>query len=91
MKGKRNMVYGNYEMGAFNEPNMINMPSGYNMTGHYTMYGPNPNMMPMMNNYSDEYEERFTKIERQINNLDLRLKKLESNIDTSEDSNLYML
>ena len=43
--------------------------------------------------YVDEYDERITKIERQIRRLDQRLRKLESNTGIIEetDSNLYMI
>ena len=112
----RDMVYGSYQAGGFQEPNMIvTPPSGYNMTGQFQAYGPNvyqgnmmqnPNMMmpaqmPMneqYNTYSDDYEQRLTRLERQIRSLDQRIRALESgssssNIDdnTIADSNLYMI
>lgn len=103
MKGNRDMVYGNYNAGAFSEPQYI-PPQGYNINTQYQAYGPNV-MVPsgnmnygnMTNNtYVDEYDQRISKIERQIRNLDARLKKLETGStnltdDTIVDSNLYMI
>ncbi len=112
----RDMVYGSYQAGGFQEPNMIvTPPSGYNINTQYQAYGPNvyqggmmqgPNMMmpgQMPNNeqyysYSDDYEQRFTRLERQIRNLDQRIRALETGASTSSiddntitDSNLYMI
>lgn len=100
MKGNRDMVYGNFNMGAYSEPQFI-PPQGYNINTQYQAYGPNV-MIPNTNNnvsygnYQDDYDNRISKLERQIRNLDARLKKLEttgSNItdDTIVDSNLYMI
>ena len=108
MKGNRGMFYSNYQSGAYNEPNMIYTPaSGYNINQQYSSFGPNQMMpnMPMqggMNEanygyndaYTDEYDTRITKLERQIKNLDARIRKLETNTTddtTINDSNLYML
>lgn len=104
MKGNRDMVYGNYNAGAFSEPQYI-PPQGYNINTQYQAYGPNVmvpsgNMnygnMNTNNTYVDEYDQRISKIERQIRNLDARLKKLETGSanltdDTIIDSNLYMI
>ncbi len=112
MKGNRDMYYGNYQAGGFQEPNfMPNMqPQGYNINAQYQSYGPNAVPMPIpMNNmngqtndngtYVDEYDQRITKLERQIRRIDQRLRKLENasannNIDEDiniVDSNMYMI
>ncbi len=104
MKGNRDMYYGNYQMGAFKEPEFI-PPSGYNMNTSFSSYGPNviPQNMNqnyntnqnINNNYIDEYDNRITKLERQIRRLDQRLRKLENSgileEEVSNDSNLYMI
>ena len=99
MKGNRDMVYGNYNYGGYQDPNMIiNPPSGYNINTQYQAFGPglynnqnnNPNIMPVNN---DPYDDRITKLERQVRQLDQRLKRLE-NADISNDaneSNMYMI
>lgn len=96
MKGNRDMIYGNYNIGSYTPPQVI-PPQGYNINTEYQAYGPNV-MIPnnnINNNYQDDYETRFNKLERQIRNLDTRLKKLESNTNTTDDtiidSNLYMI
>lgn len=93
MKNNRDMVYGNYNMGAYTEPQFI-PPSGYNVNTSYQMYGANIMPNDNYNNVNDTIESRINRIERQIKNIDSRLKKLESNSISNEeivDSNLYML
>ena len=102
MKQPRDMFYSNYQAGGFEGPNVIyTPPQGYMINNQYQAYGPNV-MIPNTNNnvsygnYQDDYDNRISKLERQIRNLDARLKKLEttgSNItdDTIVDSNLYMI
>ena len=103
MKPNRDMFYSNYQAGGFQESNMIyTPPQGYSINQNYQAYGPNvmgsiPNNQ-VQNNYNtggyvDEYDERITKIERQIRRLDQRIRKLESNTGIIEetDSNLYMI
>lgn len=101
MKGNRDMVYGNYNIGSYTEPQFI-PPQGYNINSQFQAYGPNvmvPNNLNNyndMNNYNNDIETRLNKLERQIRNLDTRIRKLEniSNIttdDTIVDSNLYMI
>ena len=94
MNPNRNMVYSNYQAGAYQEPNMIyTPPQGYNINQSYQAYGPNVIGTPQVQNtYVNEYDERLTKMERQIRSLDQRIRKLEtaSNIDET-DSNLYMI
>lgn len=94
MKDKRGMFYSNYNMGGFND----NMPSPYQVNSNYMAYGPgvNPNMANMIENneaMNDPYNERITKIERQIRSLDQRISKLENinNTSVDTDSNLYMI
>ena len=89
MKPNRDMFYSNYQAGGFQEPNMIyNPPQGYSINQNYQAYGP----VGMNNNYN-EYDERISKLERQIRSLDQRIRKLESSstIDEVNDSNLYMI
>lgn len=90
-------------------PNMMPnnmMPQGYNMSSNYQAYG--PNVIPMnnmngnintqnngTNSYVDEYDQRITKLERQIRRMDQRLRKLENAGTIDEeiniDNNLYMI
>ncbi len=80
MKENRDMFYQNYQAGGFgNAP----MPSGYNVNTQYQAYG--PGAMFNDNNY---LEERLSRIEKNIRNLDQRLEKLESVKDTSDS---YMI
>lgn len=111
MRDNRDMFYSNYQAGGFQEPNMMMAPpQGYNMTQNYQAYG--PNVMPINNmngnmgmqntgnnSYIDEYDQRITKLERQIRRIDQRLRKLENsstieeiNIDSNNiDTNMYMI
>ncbi len=92
-------------------PNMgmpIQQPQGYNVSGSYQAYGPNviPGGNPNTNNmntqnsyntYNDDYENRITKLERQVRRIDQRLRKLEnSSITTLEEdindfTNIHMI
>ena len=101
MNPNRDMFYSNYQAGGFQEPNMIyTPPQGYSINQNYQAYGPNvmanPNMQNMQNisnTYMNEYDERISKLERQIRSLDQRIRKLETNTNIEEvnDSNLYMI
>lgn len=105
MKGNRDMFYSNYQAGGIKEPNMIyNPPSGYNINSQYSAFGPgimngqmNPNQYQYTNDYqTNDYDERITKLERQIRSLDQRIRKLETTNTNLEDnsindSNLYMI
>lgn len=101
MNPNRDMFYSNYQAGGFQEPNMIyTPPQGYSINQNYQAYGPNvmanPNMQNMQNTsntYMNEYDERISKLERQIRSLDQRIRKLETstNIEEVNDSNLYMI
>ena len=105
MKGNRDMFYGNYQAGAFQDPNVfVTPPSGYNINTQYQAFGPNlvnQGQVPMQNNnnyqgtYVDEYDQRITKLERQIRSLDQRIRKLETGDnfieDNTSESNMYMI
>ncbi len=103
MKNARDMFYSNYQAGGMQDPNIIyTPPQGYNISSQYQAYGPNimnnQSNMPYNNNYNNsysanEYDERITKLERQIRRLDERLRKLESGSieENITDSNLYMI
>ena len=79
----RDMFYQNMQT-SYNNPGMYIPPSGYNINQEYQSYG--PNMIP---NQTNDYEERISKLERQVRNLDTRLQKLESTTETND--NFYMI
>lgn len=79
----RDMFYQNTQA-SFNNPGMFIPPSGYNLNQQFESYG--PNAVPNVNN---DYEERISKLERQVKNLDTRLQKLEST--TVNNDNFYMI
>ena len=81
MKGNRDMFYQNYQAGGFGN---VPMPSGYNINSQYEAYG--PGVMQGV----DPYEERISRIERQIRNIDQRLEKLELASDNTTNSS-YMI
>lgn len=88
----RDMFYQNYNQGAYAPPQF--MPaSGYNMSSQIQQFGPNlvPEQISSYNNYDNNFEERISRIEKQIRNLDARLDKLESQNITSETENIYMI
>lgn len=108
MKQPRDMFYSNYQAGGFEGPNVIyTPPQGYMINNQYQAYG--PNVFPgqnqtqnqiqnnggyIANTYADEYDQRITKLERQIRRIDQRLRKLETDGTIEEnitDSNLYMI
>lgn len=84
-------------------------PQGYNVSGSYQAYGPNviPGAVPnntnninsqnSYNTYNDDYDNRITKLERQVRRIDQRLRKLEnSNLTTLEEdlndfTNVHMI
>ena len=77
------MFYQNTQA-SYSNPGMFIPPSGYNMNSDYVAYGPN-----VMNN--SDYEDRISRLERQVKVLDNRLQKLEStSIDKTTD-NFYMI
>ncbi len=85
----RNMFYQNINQG-YSTPGGYIPPSGYNMNSQYQAYGPNA----IPNNYNQEsnnnYEERISKLERQIRSLDVRIQKLES-VGSEVTDNIYMI
>ena len=84
----RDMFYQNVQQG-YNNPGMFIPPNGYNMTSQYQAYGPN---IPPQNQVTEtnEYEDRISRLERQVKNLDTRLQKLE-NVNTETTDNFYMI
>lgn len=101
MKKNRNLFYTNNQSGGFFGPNPQQMmPSGYNQNNNYMAYGPGvgPNgiIAPIDNSYgyeSDSFEDRLTKLERQVRKLETKVSKLESSSDTivDETNNTYMI
>ena len=88
----RDMFYQNVNQSYQTQPQFI-PPSGYNINTQYQSYG--PNMVPQTQMQAntiveDEYENRISKLERQVKNLDTRLQKLENQNITNED-NFYMI
>lgn len=85
----RDMFYQNTNT-SYNSPGMFIPPSGYNINTEYQAYGPNVLPNQYTNQDTNEYEQRISKLERQVKNLDIRLQKIEQeSIDT--DDNFYML
>ncbi len=80
----RDMFYQNTQT-SYNNPGMFIPPSGYNLQEQYQAYGPNV----LANNNNNDYEERISRLERQVKNLDNRLQKLEST--TENNDNFYMI
>lgn len=83
----RDMFYQNLNQGYSNPGGFI-PPSGYNINSQYQTYG--PNIIPGQNNYNNELENRISRIEKQIRNLDTRVQKLESTTIDNTD-NFYMI
>lgn len=95
MKKTRNSFFAENSFQSYN-PNMMN-GAPYQTASNYFYQGPMPNNYNI-NNYDNDIESRFAKIERQLNRLDYRISKLESanNIISTEEldvnnSNMYML
>lgn len=106
MKKDRNAFFQNQSASSYFYPtNMgVNVPnqmySGYPMaTESSSNFYQGPIIAPMqaVDNYSSsEIESRFAKIERQLNRLDTRVTKLESEISTNmgtdyTTNNMYMI
>lgn len=91
----RNMFYQNVNQG-YSAPGAFIPPSGYNMNSQYQAYGPNviPDNYNQNQNqnqsYNNDHEERISKLERQIRNLDARIQKLES-AGSEVTDNIYMI
>ena len=103
MKKSRNMVYSNTQSGGYFNP-MMNYnymaPSGFQGSNNYMAYG--PNVIPghiTTNQYEPQYEEenyeqRISKLERQMRKLETRVSKLESSSDIfleDTNNNMYMV
>ena len=80
----RDMFYQNMHTNYQSNPMFI-PPSGYNINQEYQAYGPN------VINQNNDYEERISRLERQVKYLDTRLQKIE-NINNQENAdNFYMI
>lgn len=83
---KRNMFYSNYNAGGFIDPYFNNM--GQNIPPQFMQ-----NNINNQDNALYDFEMRLEKLERQINNIDSRLSKLE--LSTTKDmeklTNNYMI
>jgi len=82
----RDMFYQNTQQG-YQTPGMYVPPQGYTMNTQYQSYG--PNVIPQDVN-NDEYENRITRLEKQVKNLDSRLQKLETKEEDNND-NFYVI
>ncbi len=105
MKKDRNAFFQNQSASSYFYPTtpMPNMPAmgGYPMaTESSSNFYQGPIMTPVYDNtsnYSSELESRLAKIERQINRLDTRISKLESELaannttDYTTNNNMYMV
>ena len=83
----RDMFYQNTYQG-YNNPGMFIPPNGYNMSTEYQAYG--QNIMPQNQINNNDYEDRISRLERQVKNLDTRLQKIE-NTKTDTTDNFYMI
>ena len=90
MKKDRNSFFQEYGMNAYNttQPMMQGFPN--QMTGIPQQVQSNSSFYagPMMNtgtndNYTNDYDSRISKLERQINRLDARISKLEGEFPTN--------
>lgn len=84
----RNMFYQNIQEG-YQNPGMFIPPQGYTMNSQYESYG--PNVIPQNNIDNNPYEDRISKLERQVKNLDSRLQKLETASEDTTNDNFYMI
>ncbi len=97
MKKERSAFFQN-SASSYYYPNNMMMPNVPMTTQSNSEYysGPVMGMAPNIDNsYNNEIETKLAKIERQINRLDSRVTKLESETLTNKDldinSNMYML
>ncbi len=80
----RDMFYQNMQQG-YQNPGMFIPPNGYNMNTEYQSYG-------IPNQFNDNnYEERISKLERQVKVLNNRLQKLESSAIDEDNDNFYTI
>lgn len=92
MKKERSAFFQNHQSSYF-YPNNMNMGVPMGMEANNSYYE-GPMMQGIDNSYNNELETRILKIERQINRLDSRITKLESEKSIKEDystNNMYML
>ena len=92
MKKERSAFFQNHQSSYFN-PNNMNMGVPMGMEANNSYYE-GPMMGAIDNSYNNELETRILKIERQINRLDSRITKLESEKPIKDDysaNNMYML
>lgn len=85
----RDMFYQNTNA-SYNAPGMFIPPSGFNMNSEYQAYGQNVLPNQYMSQDNNDYEQRISRLERQVRNLDTRLQKIEQENINVED-NFYML
>ncbi len=92
MKKDRNAFFNSQSASSYfypsAQPVMPNM--GYPMaTESNSSFYQGPIMNTQMADYSNELESRLAKIERQISRLDMRVSKLEGEMNTSPNTNDY--
>ena len=82
----RDMFYQNIQQG-YQNPGMFIPPNGYNMNTEYQAYG----MPNKFNNMDNNYEDRISRLERQVKVLDNRLQKLEASYIYESNDNFYTI
>ena len=85
MKKDRNSFFSEYGMSSYNNmnmPPMMQMGPGQVQSNSSFYAGP---AMPngMNDNYTNDYDSRISKLERQVNRLESRINKLESEFPTN--------
>ena len=95
MKKDRNhfFFFSNYQMSSFGQNIMPNMPTPF-MNPNNNLYQSTNFQQPIDSSYIDSFNNRISKIERDIQRLDARLNKLESttiNNNFDSDNNMYMV
>ena len=95
MKKDRNHFFesSNYQMSSFGQNIMPNMPTPF-MNPNNNPYQSTNFQQPIDSSYIDSFNNRISKIERDIQRLDARLNKLESttiNNNFDSDNNMYMV
>ena len=89
MKKTRNSFFQESNFQSYNpnmNPNMQGAP--FQASSNYFYQGPMPNNYNI-NSINNDIESRFAKIERQLNRMDYRISKLES--QNNNNTNMYML
>ena len=89
------MFYQNIQEG-YQSPGMYMPPQGYMMNSEYSSYG--PNMIPQNNNMNNDYEDRISRLERQVKILENRVNRLANtnsaqflNSEFDDNNNMYMI